>query len=88
MRARACRYESCATHGGDGFAFVLQRDPNGTAALGAGGRGLGYEGIANSVAVEFDTWFNPDTNTTATGVKTRREGACVWGGGGKKLKAK
>lgn len=62
-------YESCATHGGDGFAFVLQRDPNGTSALGADGRGLGYEGIENSLAVEFDTWYNPDTNTSTTGVR-------------------
>ena len=49
-------YESCATAGGDGFAFVLHRDPSGSAALGTNGRGLGYEGIENSLAVEFDTW--------------------------------
>ena len=35
-------YESCAVHGGDGFAFVLHGDPNGTHALGADGRGLGF----------------------------------------------
>jgi len=61
-------YKSCAVHGGDGFAFVLHRDPNETHTLGETGRGLGYEGIENSLAVEFDTWYNPDTNTTATGV--------------------
>jgi len=61
-------YESCATHGGDGLAFVLHRDPKGTEALGSDGRGLGYEGISNSLAVEFDTWFNPDTNTSKGGV--------------------
>jgi len=61
-------YESCAVHGGDGFAFVIQRDNNETAAIGAAGRELGYGGIENSIAVEFDTWYNPDTNTTTTGV--------------------
>ena len=61
-------YESCAVHGGDGFAFVIHRDRNETAAIGNPGRELGYGGIANSLAVEFDTWYNPDTNTTTTGV--------------------
>jgi len=27
-------------------------------ALGAGGGGLGYEGLRNALSVEFDTWFN------------------------------
>jgi len=60
-------YESCSTHGGDGFAFVLHRDPEmGLAAVGSNGRGLGYDGIANSLAVEFDTWYNPGgANKTA-----------------------
>lgn len=42
--------------GGDGLAFVIQNA--GTSALGAPGRGIGYSSIANSVAVEWDTWFN------------------------------
>ena len=61
-------YKSCAVHGGDGFAFVIHRDPNRTETIGRNGRGLGYDGIRNSLAVEFDTWYNPDTNTTLTGV--------------------
>ena len=61
-------YESCAVHGGDGFAFVIHADHNETGAIGNPGRELGYGGIANSIAVEFDTWYNPDTNTTTTGV--------------------
>ncbi len=39
----------------DGFAFVLQ--PN-AGSLGSNGGGLGYQGLPNSVAVEFDTYFN------------------------------
>jgi len=42
--------------GGDGFAFVIQNaGPN---ALGAPGGCIGYAGISNSLAVEFDTWDN------------------------------
>ena len=50
------RYSSCAVSGGDGFAFVLHRDAAGAEAVGSDGRGLGYAGIANSLAIEFDTW--------------------------------
>ena len=51
--------QSCMVHGGDGFAFVIHLDPNATATLGAGGEGMGYAGIRNSLVVEFDTWYNP-----------------------------
>jgi hypothetical protein len=50
-------YESCAVHGGDGFAFVLHYDEDTIDAVGDTGRGLGYAGIENSLAVEFDTWY-------------------------------
>jgi peptide-N4-(N-acetyl-beta-glucosaminyl)asparagine amidase len=43
--------------GADGFAFVIQNDSS--SALGSGGSGIGYQGIANSLAVEFDTSQNP-----------------------------
>jgi hypothetical protein len=43
--------------GADGFAFVIQ-NANGL-ALGDGGDGIGYSGIPNSLAVEFDTLQNP-----------------------------
>lgn len=53
--------------GADGFAFVIQNDS--TAALGAAGGGIGYDGIPKSIAVEFDTFQNgwggvsdPDNN--------------------------
>ena len=43
--------------GADGIAFVVQNDA--VDALGLAGGGIGYSGIANSLAVEFDTWLNP-----------------------------
>jgi hypothetical protein len=43
--------------GADGFAFVIQNASD--LALGNGGAGIGYSGIANSLAVEFDTLQNP-----------------------------
>jgi glucose/arabinose dehydrogenase len=42
--------------GADGFAFVIQNAS--TNELGAGGCELAYHGIANSIAVEFDTYAN------------------------------
>ncbi|KAL3757138.1 hypothetical protein ACHAWU_002977 [Discostella pseudostelligera] len=54
-------HRSCAVHGGDGFAFVIHGDPVGASALGGDGEHLGYGGISNSLAVEFDTWTNVDT---------------------------
>lgn len=46
------------SNGADGFAFVIYSGPSG--AIGGTGHCLGYEGITNSIAVEFDTWMNPD----------------------------
>jgi hypothetical protein len=45
---------------GDGFAFVIQGAPSGAATLGATGYGMyiGYDGIPNSIAIEFDTYEN------------------------------
>ena len=44
--------------GGDGLAFVIQKDPAGTAALGRGAGGLGYMYLTDSAALEFDTYQN------------------------------
>eukprot|EP01116_Phalansterium_solitarium_P010833 TRINITY_DN2618_c0_g1_i1.p1 TRINITY_DN2618_c0_g1~~TRINITY_DN2618_c0_g1_i1.p1 ORF type:complete len:363 (-),score=11.24 TRINITY_DN2618_c0_g1_i1:45-1133(-) len=43
--------------GGEGFAFVLQNDSSRT--IGSSSE-LGYGGIPNSIAFEFDTLFTPD----------------------------
>lgn len=44
--------------GADGFAFVIQAMD--TDVLGGGGYSLGYGGIQNSLAVEFDSFSNDD----------------------------
>ncbi|HEX8330567.1 MAG TPA: L-type lectin-domain containing protein [Hymenobacter sp.] len=51
--------------GADGIAFLLQNDPSGFAATGIFGEGMGYGGIAPSVAVEFDTYQNYARNDPA-----------------------
>lgn len=47
----------------DGITLVLAASPTG---LGVGGGAIGYGGVANSVAVEFDTYNNgsPDGNSS------------------------
>jgi hypothetical protein len=44
--------------GGDGLALLIQGAV--APSLGNGGGGLGYSGVTNSVAVELDTWDNPE----------------------------
>ncbi|MGP6085336.1 L-type lectin-domain containing protein [Antarctobacter jejuensis] len=41
--------------GADGIVFILQ---NRSASLGGNGQGMGYLGVTESVAIEFDTWKN------------------------------
>ncbi|MGA2880343.1 MAG: MBG domain-containing protein [Bryobacteraceae bacterium] len=45
---------------GDGFAFVIRGASTGATTLGATGYGMyiGYDGIPNSIAIEFDTYEN------------------------------
>jgi len=56
---------------GDGLAFLIQN--SGLSALGLAGGDLGYTGIANSVAVEFDTYLNSnyyDPNNNHIGIQS------------------
>ena len=48
----------CRSRGADGLAFVVQNDD--PLALGAGGMALGYGGLSDALAVEFDTFHNPE----------------------------
>lgn len=49
--------------GADGLVFVIQPNANDVGALGGG---IGYQGIGNSLGIEFDSWYNypydPDDN--------------------------
>ncbi|KQY81609.1 MULTISPECIES: L-type lectin-domain containing protein [Roseateles] len=45
----------------DGFTFVLAKTNTG---LGGSGGGMGYYGVANSVAIEFDTFDNGETGAS------------------------
>ena len=51
-------YLAAKPAGGDGMAFVLHNDPRGAAALGFAGGNLGAVGLANGMAVTFDTYQN------------------------------
>ena len=53
-------HKACAVHGGDGFAFVVHGDQDRLDTIGDGANQMGYGGIENSIAIEFDTWYNPD----------------------------
>lgn len=52
-------YLTCSVRGADGFAFVIQRDPNATNIVGNAGGHMGFGGVRNSLAIAFDTWPNP-----------------------------
>jgi hypothetical protein len=62
----------------DGIGFVIQNSPQGAAALGSGGGGLGYgpdtntlpPGIPNSLIVKFDLYSNQGEGTNSTGIFT------------------
>jgi hypothetical protein len=65
---------------GDGFAFVIQGAPSGAATLGLTGYGMyiGYDGIRNSIAIEFDTYQNTgygDPSSPHIGIQSNGAGA-------------
>ncbi len=52
----------------DGFTFCIQTAGN--TALGSTGGGLGYQGIATSVAIKFDLYNNSGEGNDSTGIYT------------------
>jgi Legume lectin domain/PEP-CTERM motif len=54
----------------DGFTFVLAANPTG---LGGEGFGLGYAGVPNSVAIEFDTFYNGPGSVAGNGASPNRD---------------
>mmetsp|Transcript_42437 Transcript_42437/g.135994 ORF Transcript_42437/g.135994 Transcript_42437/m.135994 type:complete len:1370 (+) Transcript_42437:74-4183(+) len=67
---RTAMHRTCRVGGADGFALVIMDadDAEGPAAsdlagvFGDAGGGLGYTGLRHSLAVEVDTWHNPDNH--------------------------
>ncbi len=47
-----------AKDGADGLGFVFHNDPNGSAAIGATGGGMGVSGILNGFGFEIDSYQN------------------------------
>ncbi len=55
-----CDGQGC---GADGLVFVVQTVSNN---VGGGGGGIGYDGINNSVGIEFDTWNNGSVDNNSS----------------------
>lgn len=56
------------TWNGDGITFTLHNDPNGVAALGAAGGGLGLSGINPTVSFVFDSFVANEGDMVASQV--------------------
>jgi hypothetical protein len=66
--------KSDASFGGaDGIAFVIQNDPN-KLGLGEIGEGMGYTGLSNCLAVEFDTYDNREGSNNHVGIQCNKKG--------------
>jgi len=63
--------------GGDGFTFTVQAV--GPEAVGQAGGGLGYAGIAKSIAVKFDLYDNAGEGPNSTGVFTLGKAPTIGG---------
>lgn len=61
------RFTDQQNSGADGIVFVVQTVAN---TAGGGGGGIGYDGLSNSVGIEFDNWFNGgvDPNENHVGI--------------------
>jgi uncharacterized repeat protein (TIGR01451 family) len=74
---------NASTPSADGIAFVIQNSQAGLQALGDGGGGIGYQGIDNSLAIEFDTYANfYDPENNGSGVVPANHVAILSCGGG------
>ena len=60
-------YQAGGSLGADGVAFVLQNDVHGLSALGVNGGGLGYGGIDQSAAFQFNLFNGPGTAWNVNG---------------------
>jgi hypothetical protein len=65
----------------DGAAFILQTSAGGIHAIGGGGGGLGYSGIAPSAAIEFSPDNGSGFNPGAPGTGFYTNGATAQSGG-------
>jgi hypothetical protein len=63
--------------GADGLAFVVHNDTAGAAAVGGAGGGLGYLGLAPSVAVEFDNYQNLGVDPNGAHIGINLDGSSV-----------
>lgn len=59
--------------GADGIAFVIQNDPN-KLGLGEIGEGIGYCGLTNCLAVEFDTYDNSEGSNNHIAIQCNKKG--------------
>ena len=48
-------FNSQLNGGADGIVFTVQTNSNNVGGLGGG---IGYQGVSNSVGIEFDNWYN------------------------------
>ncbi|EGG20777.1 hypothetical protein DFA_00642 [Cavenderia fasciculata] len=65
---------------GDGLAFVIQNAPNGNRTYHkSDGSSMGYAGIPNSVAIEFDTYeYGGDPNNNHISIQTKGKQPNDW----------